>query len=209
MYKTLACMQERFYWPGYHDDVRDWCSHCASCAARKNPTPMPRAPLRSVKTGYPMQLVAMDILGPFPESESGNRYILVVADYFTRWTEAYPIPDQEASTVAKKLTDEFFFRFSPPEQLHSDQGRNFESAVIADMCKRLAIKKSRTAAYHPQSDGLVERCNRPFLSMLATAGSDPPFHSGGPFTIIVHGLQLHCSSHHRIHSFLLDVWQTS
>ena len=174
--KTLARVQERFYWPGYHDDVRDWCSRCASCAARKNPTSMPRASLKSVKTGYPMQLVAMDILGPFPESESGNRYILVVADYFTRWTEAYPIPDQEASTVAKKLTDEFFFRFSPPEQLHSDQGRNFESAVIADMCKLLAIKKSRTTAYHPQSDGLVERVNRTLLSMLATAASERPFH---------------------------------
>lgn len=107
---------------------------------------------------------------------SGNKYILVLADYFTRWTEAYPIPDQEASTVAKKLTDEFFFRFSPPEQLHSDQGRNFESAVIAEMCKLLAIKKSRTTAYHPQSDGLVERFNRTLLSMIATAASERPFH---------------------------------
>ena len=108
-----------------------------------------------MKTGYLLQLVAMDILGPFPESEAGNSYILVVTDYFTRWTEAYPIPNQEATTVAKKLTDEFFFRFSPPEQLHSDQGRNFESAVIADICKLLAVRKSRTAPFHPQSDGEV------------------------------------------------------
>ena len=80
-----------------------------------------------------MQTVAMDILGPLPESETGNSYILVVADYFTRWTEAYAIPNQEAITVAKKLTDEFFFWSSPPEQLHSDQGQNFESAVITDI----------------------------------------------------------------------------
>lgn len=70
-----------------------------------------RAPLQSVKTGYPMQLVAVDILGPFPESEAGNSYILTVADYFTRWMEAYPIPNQEARTVAKKITDEFFSDF--------------------------------------------------------------------------------------------------
>ena len=67
-----------------------------------------------------MQIVAVDLLGPFPESQAGNTYILVASDYFTRWVEAYPVPNQEATTVAKKLIDEFFFRFSPPEQLHSD-----------------------------------------------------------------------------------------
>ncbi len=67
-----------------------------------------------------MQLVAVDILGPVPESDAGNSYILTVADYFTRWMEAYPIPNQEAHTVAKKIMDEFIFHFSPPEQLHSD-----------------------------------------------------------------------------------------
>ena len=71
-----------------------------------------------------MQLIAVDIYGPLPESEARNSYTLVVADYFTRWVEAYPIPNQEATTVARKLTDELFFRFSPPEQLHSDQGRS-------------------------------------------------------------------------------------
>ena len=100
--KTLARVQEHFYWPGYHDDVRNWCRCCAPCATRKNPAPKSRAPLSSVKTGYPVQIVAMDILGPLPESEAGNSYILVVADYFTRWTEAYAIPNQEAITVAKK-----------------------------------------------------------------------------------------------------------
>ena len=173
--KTLARLRERFYWPGYHDDVKDWCNRCASCAARKNPVPTTRAPLQSIKTGYPLQLVAMDIMGPFPESEAGNTHILVVADYFTRWTEAYAIPNQEAVTVAKKLTEEFFLRFSPPEQLHSDQGRNFESALIAEICKLLGIKKSRTTPYHPQSDGLVERLNRTILSMLATSANEHPF----------------------------------
>ena len=106
--------------------------------------------------GYPLQLVAVDILGPLPDTPRGNRYLLVVADYFTRWTEAYPIPNQEAITVARVLTTEFFLRFSPPEQLHSDQGRQFKSEVLAEVCKLLGVKKSRTTPYHPQSDGLVE-----------------------------------------------------
>ena len=121
-----------------------------------------------------MQIVATDILGPFPESRAGNTYVLVVADYFTRWTEAYAIPNQEAATVAKKLTDEFFW-FSPPEQLHSDQGRQFESEVISEMCKLLGVAKTCTTLYHPQSDGLVARFNRTLLSMLATAAKERPF----------------------------------
>jgi transposase InsO family protein len=122
-----------------------------------------------------MQLVAVDIMGPLLESKEGNSYILVVADYFTRWSEAFAIPNQEASTVAQLLTDKVFFRFSPPEQLHSDQGRQFESVLIAEMCKILGIVKSRTPPYHPQSDGLVERFNRTLLDMLATAATDYPF----------------------------------
>jgi hypothetical protein len=82
-----------------------------------------------------MQSVAMDILGRFPEAPAGNCYILVVADYFSHWAEAHPIPNQEAVTVAEKLTNEFFFCFSSSEQLHSDQGRQFESEVIAEIYK--------------------------------------------------------------------------
>ena len=173
--KTLARLKERYYWPGHFNDVRDWCASCGTCAVRKTPSPKSKAPLQSVVTGYPLQMVAMDIVGPFPESLAGNTFILVVADYFTRWTEAYPLPNQEATTVAKKLVDQFFFRFSPPEQLHSDQGRNFESEVITEVCKLLGVVKSRTTPYHPQSDGLIERFNRTLLDMLAKAVRERPF----------------------------------
>ena len=173
--KTLGRLRERFYWPGHYSHVREWCRDCAVCASRKSPPASRRAPLQPITTSYPLQLVATDIMGPLPESTAGNSYILVVADYFTRYVEAYPIPNQEATTVAQRLVDEFFFRFSPPEQLHSDQGRNFESAVIAEACKLLGVDKSRTTPYHPQSDGLVERFNRTLLNMLATAVTEQPF----------------------------------
>ena len=76
--KTLAQLRERFYWPGYYSDTQEWCRNCAQCASCKSLAPKARAPLTSIKTGYPLQLVAMDILGPFPESPAGNSYILVV-----------------------------------------------------------------------------------------------------------------------------------
>jgi len=117
----------------------------------------------------------MDLLGPLPESPSKNSYVLVVSDYFTRYTEAYALPNQEAITVANKLVNEFFFRFSLPEQLHSDQGRQFESSVLKEVTNLLQIKKTRTTPYHPQSDGLVERFNRTLLAMLSTALGEHPW----------------------------------
>ena len=173
--KTMGKLRERFYWPGYWTDVRTWCNSCGECARRKMPAPKHRAPLGTVQAGSPMQVVAMDILGPLPESDAGNRYILVVGDYFTHWMEAYPMHNQEATTVARKLVDEYFCRFSPPEKLHSDQGAQFESLLLEEICRLLHIQKSRTTPYHPQCDGLVERFNRTLLSMLAICVKDHPF----------------------------------
>ena len=92
---------------------------------------------------------------------------MVIGDYFSRWMEAFPIPNQEASTVADNLVDEVFLRYSAPEQLHSDQGRQFESHLMTEICKLLQIKKTRTTPYHTQINGLVERFNRTLLAMLA------------------------------------------
>ena len=115
---------------------------------------------------------SVDIVGPFPESNNGNKYILVVVDQFTKWSEAYPIPNQEATTVADVLTQEWFFRFSSPECLHSDQGRQFESQLIRELCTILGIRKSRTTPYHPQGDGTAESFNRTLLTMLATSAKN-------------------------------------
>ena len=82
--KTLERFQERFYWPGHTEDVHKWCQQCLQCAQRKTPVPKNKAKLTSIHPGYPLQLVAMDILGPLPESPHKNSYVLVVSDYFTR-----------------------------------------------------------------------------------------------------------------------------
>ncbi|MGH0116107.1 UNVERIFIED_CONTAM: hypothetical protein FKN15_023140 [Acipenser sinensis] len=111
--------------------------------------------------------VAVDVLGPFPRSEMGNRFVLVALDYFTKWPEAYALADQEAETVAEALLEGFFSRFGISQELHSAQGRNFESRVFAEMCRRMGIQKTRTTPLHPQSDGLVERFNRTLAVQLA------------------------------------------
>ena len=81
--------------------------------------------------------------------------------------EAYAIPNQEAVTVARVFVDEFVSRFGAPLQVHSDQGRNFESNVFKQMCNFFSIHKTRTTSFRPQANGMVERFNRTLLNMIA------------------------------------------
>lgn len=122
-------------------DVRNWCQRCGVCATRKNPNPKRRAALR---TSSWLPQANTDIPGPLPDSDNGKSYILVVGDYYTRSMEAYTIPNQEATIVATKLVDEHFFRFCTHEQLHSNQEKQFEGNLIAEICKLLHINKTRT-----------------------------------------------------------------
>ena len=100
-------------------------------------------------------------------TNKGNRYILVIADYFTKWTEAYALPNHTAVTVAETLITEFVCRWGMPLAIHSDQGREFESRLFKEMCRLLGGDKTKTCPYHPQSDGMVERFNRTCISMLS------------------------------------------
>eukprot|EP00731_Ephydatia_muelleri_P035359 Em0116g11a len=130
------------------------------------------APLQADVSTTPMQRVAMDILGPLPLTPRSNKYVLVIGDYFTKWTEAFAIPDMETVTVARVFVNEFVSRFGAPTHLHTDQGRSFESSLIKELCQLMGIVKTRTTPYHPQSDGMIERFNRTLLSMLRMAAVD-------------------------------------
>ena len=131
--KTLCRVRQRFYWVGCWRDVKMYCSRCNACASRKGPGRKQRAPLRLYNVGAPMERIAIDVLGPLPVTESGSKYLLVAIDYFTKWPEAFAIPNQEATTVAKVLVEEFFCRFGVPLEIHSDQRRNFESCFSRNM----------------------------------------------------------------------------
>lgn len=115
----------------------------------------------------PYERVAVDILGPLPETLNKNKYILVIVDYFSKWTEAFPLPNQEAHSIARVLVEEWVCWYGVPRRLHSDQGRNFEYSLFKELCKLLQINKSHTSPYRPQSDGLIERFNRTQLSLLS------------------------------------------
>ena len=156
-----------FYWPGWRSAVHQFCKQCAICARRKTP-PSKRSPMQSTYSGYPWERIAIDLMGPLPTTARGSRYILVCADYFTKWTEALPLPDMTAATVASAIYDHVICRFGVPTMIHSDQGRQFESQLFKELCRVLGAKKTRTTPYRPQSDGMVERFNRTLQAMLSS-----------------------------------------
>ena len=146
-------------------DVETHCRECEECQKSKLPIPT-RAPLVNVPIGRPWQMVATDIL-EVPLSNRNNRYLLVVQDYFTKWPEAIPIPDQTAARITKEMV-KLFCTYGIPDIVHSDQGRNFESTIFRQTLEAFGIKKSHTTAYHPEGDGMVERLNRSLLQLLRT-----------------------------------------
>ncbi len=165
--RTFALMRERFYWPKMFHDIKTWCEQCERCCLRKTPTAGLRAPLVSIHTSAPLELVCMDFL-TLERSKGGIENVLVVTDHFSRFAQAYPTKDQKARTVAKVLWRNFLCRFGFPAKLHADQGRNFESAVVKELCRITGITKSHTSPYHPQGNGTTERFNRTLMDMLGT-----------------------------------------
>ena len=121
--KILAKIGDKFWW-----DAKNWITCCETCS-RKMPATKPYASTTNITVSGPM-MIAMDFLGPLPQTEYGNKHLLVVADYYIKWVEAYALPDQKATTVAQALVYKVFSKFGVPAILHSDQGRNFGSKLI-------------------------------------------------------------------------------
>ena len=164
--RTLSLVRERFYWAGMIKDVENHINTCGRCLRRKTPTNQ-RAPLVSITTNSPLELVCMDYLTLEP-SKGGIQNILVITDHFTRFALAIPTKNQTARTTAEALFNNFIIHYGIPDRIHSDQGANFESKLIKELCNITGMAKSRTTSYHPMGNGLTERYNRTLLGMLGT-----------------------------------------
>ena len=163
---THSKLQLHYFWPGMSDFVRDRISACHKCVARKSPVNR-HHPMGHVPVSGKFERVAMDLLDVSVISAKGFKYILVVCDYFTKYTEAYPLKDKTARSVVDALMDVWLPRYGFPLFLHSDQGKEFDNVMIHQLSELLGTVKTKTTPYHPRSDGLVERFNRTLLAMLA------------------------------------------
>ena len=164
--KLHGQLGRHYWWPGIRKNIRDWCKACVPCATRNVGRPT-HPPLTPIPVGGPFDRVGVDVL-QFPKSTQGNRYAVVFVDYLTKWPEVFPVPDQTAPTIAKLLVEEVVCRHGVPGELLSDRGAAFLSKLVLEVCRLMGTKKVNTTAYHPQTDGLVERFNRTLTDMLWT-----------------------------------------
>lgn len=166
--KTRKRIERFYYWPGMGRDIRSYCSQCDSCLRRKTPKHKRPAPLQVFEeVTRPFERTAMDIMGPLPVTALGNKYILVFCDHLTKYSEAIPLRDQKAETVAKEFVEKIVLRHGVPTQLLTDRGRNFLSDVMKGVCSLLGVSKLNTTAYHPECNGAVERLNQTIAKLLS------------------------------------------
>nr|XP_054748046.1 uncharacterized protein LOC129253648 [Lytechinus pictus] len=143
------------------------------------------AKLMTITTTRPLEKVFADI-AQLPRSRNGYQYLLVVVDHFSKYLNVYAMKDQTAQTVARHIFEDYIQEHGVPESLHTDQGRQFESKLVQELCKNLGIEKTRSSPYHPQGAGLVERANRVLKDQLAKYIAD----QGGDWDSHLHQLQL-------------------
>lgn len=166
--KTFELVSHRFFWPSMSTDIKEYVRSCPGCQARKAPGYLGSQPIGHVsRASGPFQRLGIDVLGPLPRTAAGNRFCLVAVDIFSRFQFVYPLPDQQAHTVAKILVENIFLDFGFPEELLSDRGQNFLSKLLHEVLLLFQVRKVSTLAYRPQSNGVVERQNHVIVSMLS------------------------------------------
>ena len=148
--KTRERILNHFYWPGIFPDVAKFCKSCVNCQKCIPKGRVPKAPLIPIQPmDEPFKRIAIDIVGPLNRTKRGNKYILVICDYATKYPEAIPLKYIDSESVANALIDTFS-RVGFPGELLSDQGTNFMSSLMEQLCKLLQIRKMNTTPYHPQ-----------------------------------------------------------
>ena len=173
--KTTDRVLANFYWPGVQGDIRRYCVSCDICQrtvpkGRVSKVPLGRMPLIDT----PFRRVAVDLVGPiYPSTDRGNRYILTLVDYATRYPEAVALPRIETERVAEAMF-EIFTRMGVPNEVLSDMGSQFTSDLMKEIGRLMSVKQLHTTPYHPICNGLVEKFNGTLKRMLRRMCNERP-----------------------------------
>ena len=163
-------VKERYYWPQMFDDIKDYVKTCDVCQ-RRGP-PVRKEPLIPLEVKEPFYQIGIDVKGPLTRASTGNRYIIVAMDYFTKWPEARAVENMKAETIAKFIFEEIICRHGVPQIMISDRGTSFVNKIVDKLCEDFQLKHRLTSPYRPQTNGMVERFNRTLGESLAKLAQD-------------------------------------
>ena len=165
--KTYNKVLKHFYWPHLKRDVAEFCRSCHTCQVVGKPNQtIPKAKLQPIPAfEEPFSRVMVDCVGPLPRTRSGNEYMLTTMCASTRFPEAIPLRNIKARTIVKALI-KFFTLVGLPKSIQSDQGSNFMSGIFKEVMQELGIKQYKSSAYHPESQGALERFHQTLKNML-------------------------------------------
>ena len=165
--KTYHKIINHFYWPGLKSDVSKYCKTCHTCqmVGKPNQT-IPKAQLQPIPAfDEPFSRILIDCVGPLPRTKSGNEYLLTIMCTSTRFPEAIPLRNIKTKSIVKALI-KFFTFVGLPKSVQSDQGSNFMSGIFQQVMHELGIKQYRSSAYHPESQGALERFHQTLKNMI-------------------------------------------
>lgn len=164
--RTIARIASRYFWPGMRSEITKYVGKCVDCQRFKATNLKPSGLLQTTSSKQRFEVVAVDLFGPLPQTEDGYRWILIVEDISSRWTELFKLIDATSEACAKILIEEVFLRYGVPRRVKSDNGVQFVSAIMQKVTYCLGIEQQFTPVYHPEAN-LVERKNRDLKYQLA------------------------------------------
>jgi len=179
---TYNLLRTKVIWPFMRRDIKLWCKSCFLCQSSKV-TRHTKPPLLTFPTGSRFHTIHMDLVGPLPPSE-GYTYLLTIVDRNSRWPEAFPLRNINAETIVRIFVDNWISRFGVPKRIITDQGRQFESKIFQDLVQTLGSQRLRTTAFHPQSNGIVERFHKTLKNSLRATSITRQWTKQLPFILL-------------------------
>lgn len=203
-WRTYKRIKMLYYWPNMLTDINRYIRKCQLCKRNKSHLKT-KAPLQITSTStHPFQRVAFDIVGPLPKTENNNQYLLTFQDDLSKLSGAIPITDQSANTVARALCEHYITKYGIPEKILTDQGSNFMSKSFNEVCKLLKLKHLTTTAYHPETNGALEKSHNTLKEYLRSFTDidrnnwDAMCH----YAIFVYNTTPHCATNYTPHELV-------
>ncbi|GFX95181.1 retrovirus-related Pol polyprotein from transposon 412 [Trichonephila clavipes] len=165
--KTYLKMRDTCYFPYMRKYIFEYVSTCDWCQKFNYKNALPAGRLIPIVSNYPNEIATLDLLGPYPASRPERyRFVLVITDHFTKWSELIPLRKASAQAIANAFFENYISRYGAPISLINDNGPQFISEVFEHLSHRLDIKHMKTVTYRPQAN-LTERVNRNLVQMIA------------------------------------------